>query len=196
MANIICGIISGLLASFIYAIIVSNITFGYRNKVKVILYELHGQLALLENGIEYHNENIMYSSMNMIWNGCKEVIDLSRKIVFCNKKLVMVINTFAAQCISLLIFIGQSERGFNVEQEKEARINSIISAFFYSDNQRIFSDFALELVWILNNKKYTKFDANNVHILDNTTHIDFWKDVNDIELCKSNEEIINILNNI
>mgnify|MGYP004452932503 CR=1 FL=1 len=194
--ELMSGIISGLIASLIYAIITSAVSFNYKYKVVQLIYEMHGHLCLLENGIKYHNEIMIYASVDSIYRLSREILQLDTKIVIgCSRDIIKVINTFAAQCISIVILLGQEDRGYE-DYENEARLNDIQRAFYF-EQDNVMSDFAIELVFLLNKSKNNiqEYNNKNVHILDNVMHIQLWSTNNpNIKICKSNDEIISILN--
>lgn len=194
--ELVSGVISGLIASIIYAIITSVVSLNYRYKVVQLIYEMHGHLCLLENGIKYHNEIMIYTSVDSIYRLSREILQLDTKIVIgCNRDIIKVINTFAAQCISIVILLGQEDRGYG-DYESEARLNDIQRAFYF-EQDNVMSDFAIELVLLLNKAENNiqEYNSKNVHILDNVMHIQFWSTNNpNIQICKSNKEIISILN--
>ena len=190
--SIIYGIISGIIASLVYAIMVNNMTVNYKYKVKVLLYELECSMSLLENGLEYSNEIIVYTSVISIQNTAKQILALNKKITFYNRYMIKIINTIAAQSLAIVCYIGQSERGLDSNQEKMARLNDIKRAFIMNYN-RPFSSFIHQCLNIMNNSDINSLTEDDIHILDNVYHIEFFNYNNDLELCKSNEEVFRLL---
>ena len=190
--SILYGIISGIIASLVYAIMINNMTVNYKYKVKALLYELECSMSLLENGLEYSNEIIVYTSVISIQNTAKQILALNKKITFYNRYMIKIINTIAAQSLAIVCYIGQSERGFDSNQEKMARLNDIKRAFIM-DYYRPFSSFIHQCLNIMSNSDINYLTEDDIHILDNVYHIEFFNYNNDLELCKSNEEVFRLL---
>lgn len=189
--SIFGGIIAGIIATIIWWILENSICFNYKHKITKLLYNLYSEVVLLENGIEYFNEIMIYSSLDRIQHTANEILNCDKAFNFFNRKKIKVIHTLAILCISIVNHVGQSEKGYNNKREKEARIKEIKNAFWFDDEHRCYSNFIINLIFNINKNLHIRKDE--IHILDNKLLPGIASENYNISICKDNDEIYEIL---